>query len=309
MGGSGGGYYGGGSSSGSYPDKIRETEKNAQNDQFETSVNSLLSDELKSYNDRDTTTIRDILDTITNDLGNKIEGTLDLLFGGSVAKHTYIDGLSDVDALVLLDRSDLADKNPNQLRNLLAKELRERYGADSVSVGQLAVTVEIKGHSVQLLPALRDGTAFKISKASGKDWSRVRPQNFANLLSSVNKSMNGSLVPLIKLAKSIVSKFPEKRQLTGYHIESLAVKIFRNYDGPKTYKTVLNHFFEKSSEYVKNPIKDSTGQSVHVDDYLGSSNSLQRRTISNELARISRKMNNANGARSSDAWKSIVGDS
>ena len=310
MGGSGGGgYYNGGASTDSMPEKVRGAEQDAQNAQFESNVNTFLSDELKSYNDRETDTINDILDTIKDDLGDKIEGTLNLLFGGSIAKHTYIDGLSDVDALVLVDKSDLADKSPVELRIFLAKELRERYGEDAVKVGDLAVTVDVKGHSIQMLPALRTETAFKISKANGKEWSLIRPQKFANILTTVNKSMNGTVVPLIKLAKSIISNLPEKKQLTGYHVESLAVKIFRNYEGPKTHKAMLKHFFDQASEHVKSPIKDSTGQSVNVDDYLGKSNSVERRTISHDLGRIARKMNNADGAQSLQRWQEIVGES
>ena len=42
-----------------------------------------------------------------------------------------------------------------------------------------------------------------------------------------------------------------------------------------------------------NPISDSTGQSIHVDDYLGSRSSNSRRMVSDSLSQISRRMNNA----------------
>jgi hypothetical protein len=118
--------------------------------------------------------------------------------------------------------------------------------------------------------------------------------------------MNGKLVPSIKIAKSIMTSLPEKHRLTGYHIESLAIEIFRNYTGPKTTKSMVSYFFEHASEHVKYPIRDTSGQSVHVDEYLGNANSLGRRTIADALGRISRRIRNADGARSLERWKELL---
>ena len=117
------------------------------------------------------------------------------------------------------------------------------------------------------------------------------------------------MVPTIKLAKAVIDTLPEKHRLSGYHVESLAVRIFQNYDGPKTPKAMLSHFFEKVSSSVKTPIRDSTGQSSHVDEYLGASGSVKRRIASMAIERVSRRMRNADGMRSVDQWRRIIGDS
>jgi hypothetical protein len=118
--------------------------------------------------------------------------------------------------------------------------------------------------------------------------------------------MEGKLVPVIKLAKAIISNLPEPQQMTGYHCEALAIQVFRNYTGEKTVKGMLRQFFEKGSEKVLTQIKDSTGQSVHVDEYLGSENSLSRRIVGEGLARVARRILNADVAKSKDFWNSIV---
>ena len=305
MGGSGGGYF----SSKLTPDDLakrtRQAEDQARDDTFETDVAGHLASLLADFNDRDVEGIREVFDEIKSDLENEIDGTVDTLFGGSILKHTYVDGISDVDALVLLNNSELANKSPNKVKSFLADCLRDRYGEDAVREGVLAVTVNVEDKTIQLLPALRHGESVKIASSDGKNWSKVNPQGFAHALTKANQRLDGKLVPCIKLIKAIVATLPERRQITGYHAEAMAINVFRGYDGLRTPKSMLRHFFEHASEHVTEPIKDSSGQSVYVDEYLGSANSLERRIVADALGRIGRKMRNADGSRSLDRWEEL----
>jgi hypothetical protein len=305
MGGSGGGFFSGQVSPDDLVRRTREAEEKASSEAFETEVSEFLASELAQYNDRDAEGTQAVFGSLKKDLEADGEGTVDLLYGGSISKHTYVDGLSDVDALVLMDRTDMKDKQPQELQAFLAECLRTRYGRDSVTCGTLAVTLTHDGKTIQLLPALRDGEKFKIANYDGKGWSRIDPKGFAEALTKANKAMDGKLVPCIKLAKAIIATLPEQRRLTGYHTESLAIKAFKAYDGVKTPKAMLHHFFDTASENVKHPIKDSSGQSVHVDEYLGDANSLARRIAADALGRIARKIRNANGAHSLESWKEL----
>ena len=305
MGGSGGGFFSNNASPEDLAKRTRLAEEKARDESFETQVSELLAKELAQYNDRDVDGVRDVFEAVKKDLEADIDGTVDLLFGGSISKHTYVDGLSDIDALVLMDRTELKNKSPGELQKILAERLESRYGRDSVSLGNLAVTLNHDGKSIQLLPALRDGNKFKIASWDGKQWSQVNPGGFAQALTKANKAADGKLVPCVKLAKAIISKLPEKRQLSGYHTESLAIHIFKNYNGPKTPKAMLEHFFKTAPDHVKQPIKDSSGQSVHVDEYLGNANSIQRRIVADSLGRIARRIRNADGAHSLESWKDL----
>jgi hypothetical protein len=305
MGGSGGGFFSGKVNPDDLARKAREAEEKTRDAAFDADVSAFLESELTQYNDRDVEGSQKVFQAVKDDLASECGGTVDLLYGGSISKHTYIDGLSDIDALVLMDRTHLVGGKPTALRKLLADCLRSLYGKDSVSVGKLAVTLNHDGKTIQLLPALRVGDKFKISSTDGKEWSKINPVGFADALTKANKAMDGKLVPCIKLAKSIIATLPEKRQLTGYHTESLAINIFRDYDGPKTPKDMIRHFFEKAPEYVNKPIVDSTGQSIYVDEYLDKADSLERRIVADALGRIARKMKNADGARSLESWKEL----
>jgi hypothetical protein len=158
-----------------------------------------------------------------------------------------------------------------------------------------------------LLPAIKnDDGGLKIQSARrGDAWSHIKPKGFQQALTKRNQECSGKLIPTIKLAKAINGVLPEARQLSGYHIESLAIAAFRNYQGPKSTSAMVREFFRKAPELVKQPIKDSTGQSIHVDDYLGPAGSAQRESVSQTLSRIERRMQTATAARDVDGWRDL----
>src|SRR5437879_7713289 len=102
MGGSGGGFFGGSTDADDLIRKGRDAEVKASNTEFDSEVSAEISSLHPQINNRDVEAVNTHLDGIKSALEKNIEGTIDLLFGGSVARHTYVDGLSDVDSLVLL---------------------------------------------------------------------------------------------------------------------------------------------------------------------------------------------------------------
>lgn len=273
-------------------DQAREKELK----QLEGDVNSLLNDLLARYNNRDTNATKEKIEELSNILGDEAE--IDqILFGGSVVKHTEVDGISDVDALIILDRSDLQGKSPKEMLSVFYKTLNDtlpRSKVDTISKGRLAVTVKYRdGTEVQLLPALRSRNTISIAAADGKTWNDTKPKIFQRELTAANTKMNQGLVPSIKLFKSINSDLPKQKQLTGYHIETMAVDAVKNYDGPKSPRFLLTHLLEHASERGPHPIQDKTGQDRTVDAYLGKAKSVERRNISQTLLAMKRRLESA----------------
>jgi len=302
MGGSGGGFF-------PNPDinkQLRESETQTRNQQFESEVSGIINLLLADYNNRDVSVIQGHLDTIKSALEQEIEGNVDILYGGSVAKHTYVDGISDIDALVLIDKSELKDKSPAEVKQYFFERLQARLPRTQIGQGNLAVTVEFRDSEIQLLPAIRHESGFKIADFTGNNWSAIKPIEFTRLLTGINKNKGGKVVPTIKLAKSIISELPESQRLSGYHVEAIAVEVFQKYQGSQKTKDMLKYFFDEASRQVLRPIGDTTGQSRHVDDYLGSVNSADRNRVSKSLDRISRRMKNADGAQSIAQWRDIL---
>lgn len=290
----------------------QETKSETEQNEFNQKVCKMLDDYLVRFNDRNADDIQKKLEDIKKAIQGEVEGTVDLRYGGSIDKHTYVDGLSDIDSLVILNKSDLADKTPERVKDYFLSELSDKLKGQGVDVseGKLAVTVKFKdGTEIQLLPAIRTSEGVKIPSVLGNKWSSViTPQKFAEKLTDINTKLNGKVVPTIKLIKAINSQFSEQKQMTGYHIESLAIEAFKSCNGNENSKELLSQFFGEAKELVKTPIKDKSNQSIHVDDYLGKKDSESRKLLSYQLDFIYRKINNANNACSEKMWQDIFGD-
>ena len=311
MGGSGGAF--GDKSSDDIKKIINDTIKITRDLSYETEIAALIDTLLSTYNGRDVESIRTHLNEIKNFIESEFGGTIDLKFGGSVSKHTYVDGLSDVDVLVLINKLDLSSLSPKEVLERFKKELSSRRFRDikDITAGKLAVTVTFADETeIQFLPAIKRGEGFKIPTESGDSWSNIiRPDKFASRLTEINQSCGGRVVPVVKLVKGINSQLPDSQQLKGYHIESLAIEIFKSYpqSRPKKTKEMLKYFFERGKDVIKTPIKDKTGQSINVDEYLGQETSKDRLRISNTLDIIFRRMKNADDIGEVSRWKRILG--
>lgn len=277
---------------------------------YEADANSFLQDVVSSYNNRDAEAIQGHLDVLQRAIEKDIDGLTDVLFGGSVKKHTYVDGLSDVDVLLVVNQSSLAETSPQAVLDYLEGRIRERLPDTEVKSGTLAITVSYSdGIEIQLLPALKTQTGVRIANQDGSDWSSVvRPQEFAGKLTQVNRECGSRVVPVIKLFKVLQSSLPGNSQLKGYHVESLAIEAFRDYQGRQTYKDMLQHFAQVAASRVQTPLADTTGQSRHVDDYLGASGSSARVRTSKALNRIAKKLATADQRGTVDTLRDLFGE-
>jgi len=306
-GGSGGNGHSGRPSPAELKTLLRDVEDKAKAETFKTRLNAEINSLLNGYNTRDTKLINDRLEDIKRALGDELDHTVDALFGGSVAKKTYVDGISDVDFLILLKK--IEKRAPADVIEQIKACLDKQVDGCTVNVGKLAVTLTYSdGMVLQLLPASCIGNHYRIPDADGAGWSKINPEGFFTALTKVNQSCDGKVVPTIKLAKAINDIFPEELKIKGYHMESIAIKAFRDYKSTKDYPTMLTYFFEKAKEIVKTPIKDSTGQSVYVDEYLGNENSQERMRLSQTLDRTLRRMRNATTSEDISLWLSLFGE-
>jgi hypothetical protein len=287
--------------------KIRDAELEAAEREFSPKLARRLNQLLSRVNDRDEVKTSARLDEVKAILRDELETEFALKFGGSVAKHTYVDGLSDVDMLLVVkEQTDKPRPLLDQLSTHLAGALA---GRAKITTGRMAVTLTYSdGDEIQLVPAIREKNKLHVPRWSKNEWSPIDPEKFRLGLTKRNADCGMKVVPTIKLAKAINATLPEKQQLSGYHIESMAIAAFKNYSGPKVVEKMLPHFFTNMAELVKTPMRDSTGQSVHVDADLGKANSDERRRLSQVLDRIARRMDNATAAQSLDQWNAILGE-
>ena len=274
---------------------------------IDAGVNDLLQRELATLNDRDAETTNHRLDEIAEVLEEDGLDIERIVYGGSITKHTYVDGISDVDSLVLLDDTS-ADLTPEQAKEKVHHAIVARLSQGDVAevqVGNLAVTVTYRdGTVVQLLPAVRSDDGFAIASANGQIWSHIEPRRFNQALTAANARQGGALVPAIKLAKAILEHRLGDERPSGYHVETLAIAAFADYEGPRTPKAMVTRFFRAASERVLAPMTDVSGQSTSVDDSLGGRDSLARRTLAGRLAGLA---DTAESATSVEQWHALLG--
>ncbi|MAC89375.1 CBASS oligonucleotide cyclase [Maricaulis sp.] len=293
------------------PDKVVNRLKRAAQQAITAEVSAKLAEILNSAladaNNRDIDLVGSRIDEVTSALGDVVEAPIKTLFGGSVAKHTYVDGLSDIDTLLVLDGTEFENKRPSDAIKILTDLIENAVPGANAKGGKLAVTITYgDGMEIQMLPAFQQGDRLRVPKFSSDEWSDISPLKFQNKLTDVNQACGGKVVPTIKLAKAIMGGLPETQRLSGYHTESLAIEVFKKYDGTKTPAAMLPHFFEQASKLVLSPIKDSTGQSVHVDDRLGSEDSKPRRMQSHVLNRLYKRLRNAAAHGQTAIWDSML---
>ena len=251
---------------------------------------------LAKYNRRDTEAIRRHVESLCDFLRQEGNHVVQTMFGGSVMRRTYVNGLSDVDVLLIVNQSSLVNQPPEKVIAYARDTIKRRLPNNSVSAGDLAVKVNYSdGSEIQILPAIRTKSGgIRIAQPGSAKWSNVaRPDIFAKKLIEVNNARGGRVVPVIKLAKAMADcHIPSSSSnISGYHMESLAIEAFRGYNGSRDSKTMLNHLFGNSIKAVKSPITDSTGQSRYVDEYLGPAESRPRKGASTHFGQMRGKVN------------------
>ncbi len=82
--------------------------------------------------------------------------TVQTMFGGSVRRRTYVTGLSDIDALLIVNQSSLVSRPPSEVIEYVRDTVQRRLPQNSVTAGNLAVTVNYADRTeIQILPAIR----------------------------------------------------------------------------------------------------------------------------------------------------------
>lgn len=279
----------GGSSGGGYYGWRRPTPVTLS----DAEINGCLRDLLRAYNDRNMQAISRHLQVLRDSLELTDGDVIRTLFGGSVSKHTAVNGLSDVDVLVITNDSSLSGRPPAAVIQLMAQRIQQRLPQTSVSTGDLAVTVKYSdGVEIQVLPAIRTKSGVRIGDPEANRWSRVlSPDRFARELTRVNQAHDGKVIPTVKLAKGLAAHNirSDRDKISGYHLESLAIEAFKNYHDSHDLKSMVRHFISFSSRSVKKPITDPTGQSRHVDEYMGPVGSARRQRASALFQRMLRR--------------------
>ncbi len=254
---------------------------------------------LAEYKRRNGQRVAQRLEEIRRALGRAGYGMVQTKFGGSTDRGTYVTGLSDVDALLIVNQTGLDTQPPSEAIKHVQEVIQGHFRNIDVTAGKLAVTViYANGPEIQLLPAIRTVTnGIRIAEPGSSKWSNItRPEAFAEKLIEVNNAKGGRVVPVIKLTKSMANCHVKRqsRKISGYHIESLSIDAFSDYDDEMKTQVMLDHFLTYSMDAVMKPIADSTGQTRYVDEYLCNAGSALRGRTRTYLGQMRGKVRSCN---------------
>ena len=252
---------------------------------------------LSQYKRRNTKAVKRRLSGVCDVLRHEDDHVVQVKFGGSVQKGTYVTGLSDVDVLLIVNQSSLKNLPPSRVLANVRDTLRRHFPKNPIDKGRLAVTVKYADKTeIQILPAIRTTDGFRIADPGTSKWSNVvHPERFAERLIKVNNARGGRVVPTIKLAEAMADCFITRpsRKISGYHMESLAIDAFRSFEGELDPRSALVHLLGHSMKSVLNPIEDPTGQTEFVDEYLGEAGSYPRQRASTYFGQMRAKVRTA----------------
>src|SRR5260370_16436855 len=153
MGVSGGGYF-----RSERPENVRDAlrkEEMARQDQiFETQVSNDIGDLLGEYNNRNADAVRKALERLKKALENDVEdGTITPVFGGSVRKRTYVDGISDIDSLFVLKGDELTGMEPSEALDFFESKVRTAFTDAKPDKARMSLRIPHEGVELELLPA------------------------------------------------------------------------------------------------------------------------------------------------------------
>lgn len=233
---------------------------------------------------------------------------------GSYVKQTQIKPPTDVDLFIVISDYFLSPKRINSPRKLISwfrHILGETYSSSTLKLDGQAIVIKFsEGICMDVVPAFKGiKSGYIIPNVKSNTWIRTDPKAYNNLLSSVNKALDGKLIPMIKMAKCW--NFVWGKALKSLHIEILTLNCF--YDQNKNevfpfenYQEGLSIFFNKAENLVKEFTFEPVIGDI-IDQYLPiGKRSMVSSLFKAHYAKIKRALDyeySGNHARARQIWK------
>lgn len=192
---------------------------------------------------------------------------------GSYDRNTLIRPLAngDVDLMIILHYGENKDYDNSEgtikILDRFKYLLDQKYPNTEKRRDRNCITMKLSQFKLDIIPAFYYDTGYySIPDSIEKKWIGTNPLKFAEKITEVNKKMNGSFIPLIKMVKAW--NRANGNLLNGYHIECMMYHRYKNYSEGYTYDSMLKVFFENLPDYIQNTCNDPV-MGGSSDMYLG----------------------------------------
>lgn len=237
---------------------------------------------------------------------------------GSWARNTMTRFLSegDVDLMVILHYNNnkkwnSSDGTINALDKFKAI-LDEAYPNTLKRRDRNCITMQFSQFRLDVVPAFKCvGDYYKIPDSVRKCWLITDPICFANKVTSINKAMDNSFIPLIRMIKGWNREVGWP--IRSFHLECMMIQRYQRYSKKYTYDSMLRCFFESLPKYIRGSCYDPI-KGDRVDTYLDNNAVKTKRTIAIEKAEAAAKdsklaieMESRSLSEAIRLWKSLLG--
>lgn len=175
---------------------------------------------------------------------------------GSYGRYTAIRGISDLDMIYMMPKSQwdrFKDGRQSALLQEVKNTIKGRYPKTDIRGDGQVVVVSFNNHEIEVVPAfeLDDGSFKYPDTNNGGSWPITKPRSEIKAISDKDKDKNYNLRPLCKMARAWKNK--HAAVMGGLLIDTLALNFLNSttdYDtkGHSTYDCMARDFFKFLSE-------------------------------------------------------------
>jgi hypothetical protein len=191
---------------------------------------------------------------------------------GSYDRDTLIRYLSenDVDVMVILHYGKNKDwETPEGTVTVLNKFksiLSTAYPKTNMRIDRNCVTMKLSEFTLDVVPAFRyENGSYTIPDTYQKKWLSTNPVEFSKKISEVNKTMDSTFIPLIKMVKGWNRE--NGFIIRSFHLECMLYDHYKSYLQAYSYDSTLQVFFSKLPYYLRSSCYDPVTFD-RLDEYL-----------------------------------------
>jgi hypothetical protein len=200
---------------------------------------------------------------------------VDSFLTGSYRRSTMIAPLkqADVDIFVVLDVKHYRENGKQALLDAVRKSLLRTYTqTPAVRPDGSAVTITFTDFKVDVVPAFhRKGGGYLIPSMELGRWISTDPKRHITIWTAANKAHNGTLIPLMKMAKGWNKS---RSMFKSFHLETIVLTALTNVT-ISDYPSGMRFVFDKAIGIVRQTLPDPAGYSDDVGAHVNSAEKIK----------------------------------
>lgn len=235
---------------------------------FEQFLNNIAIDNSEQISNR----YGEITQCLNKKYRNTESKTANSLQVGSYGRYTAIKGISDLDMIYIMPKSEwerFKDGRQSALLQEVKEAIKDRYSrTDAWGDGQVVV-VSFGNQEIEVVPAFEqeDGSFKYPNTNNGGSWPITKPRVEIKAVSDLDKEKNSNLRRLCKMARAWKNKHGV--QMGGLLIDTLAYNFLKStteYDDKSYlyYDWMTRDFFKYLSELPEQEYYLAPGSNQHV---------------------------------------------